>query len=409
MSPLAILRSALSSLGANKLRTGLALLGIVIGVAAVIGAMAVGRGAQEAITSRIQSLGTNLLFVRPEASGQAQGFASTLTLDDAYALLDPVSAPSVAAVAPELSTSGQIVAGRENTFAQVIGVTPEYQFVRSNSVGSGQFISAAHVGNISEVAVLGSQVAEDLFGFRDPVGQNVRINRRQFAVVGVLESQGGSVLGNLDNQVLVPITTAYYRLASQRTTQGSITVQAVNVQVESADIMDDAIQQIATVLRLRHRVTGEDDFTVTNQQEIIETLEETQETFVILLGAIAGISLLVGGIGIMNIMLVSVTERTREIGIRKAVGAKRRDILYQFVSEATLLSFGGGVAGAVLGVTLSRLLDGRNLGGRTFDTAVSGDITVLALAVAAAIGLFFGIYPAVRASRLHPIEALRYE
>ena len=409
MSPLAILRSALSSLGANKLRTGLALLGIVIGVAAVIGAMAVGRGAQEAITSRIQSLGTNLLFVRPEAPGQAQGFASTLTLDDAYALLDPVSAPSVAAVAPELSTSGQIVAGRENTFAQVIGVTPEYQFVRSNSVGSGQFISAAHVGNISEVAVLGSQVAEDLFGFRDPVGQNVRINRRQFAVVGVLESQGGSVLGNLDNQVLVPITTAYYRLASQRTTQGSITVQAVNVQVESADIMDDAIQQIATVLRLRHRVTGEDDFTVTNQQEIIETLEETQETFVILLGAIAGISLLVGGIGIMNIMLVSVTERTREIGIRKAVGAKRRDILYQFVSEATLLSFGGGVAGAVLGVTLSRLLDGRNLGGRTFDTAVSGDITVLALAVAAAIGLFFGIYPAVRASRLHPIEALRYE
>ena len=409
MSPLAILRSALSSLGANKLRTGLALLGIVIGVAAVIGAMAVGRGAQEAITSRIQSLGTNLLFVRPEASGQAQGFTSTLTLDDAYALLDPVSAPSVAAVAPELSTAGQIVAGRENTFAQVIGVTPEYQFVRSNSVGSGQFISAAHVGNISEVAVLGSQVAEDLFGFRDPVGQNVRINRRQFAVVGVLESQGGSVLGNLDNQVLVPITTAYYRLASQRTTQGSITVQAINVQVESADIMDDAIQQIATVLRLRHRVTGEDDFTVTNQQEIIETLEETQETFVILLGAIAGISLLVGGIGIMNIMLVSVTERTREIGIRKAVGAKRRDILYQFVSEATLLSFGGGVAGAVLGVTLSRLLDGRNLGGRTFDTAVSGDITVLALAVAAAIGLFFGIYPAVRASRLHPIEALRYE
>ena len=409
MSPLTILRSALSSLGANKLRTGLALLGIVIGVAAVIGAMAVGRGAQEAITSRIQSLGTNLLFVRPEASGQAQGLASTLTLDDAYALLDPVSAPSVAAVAPELSTTGQIVAGRENTFAQVIGVTPEYQFVRSNSVGSGQFISAAHVGNVSEVAVLGSQVAEDLFGFRDPVGQNVRINRRQFAVVGVLESQGGSVLGNLDNQVLVPITTAYYRLASQRTTQGSITVQAVNVQVESADIMDDAIQQIATVLRLRHRVTGEDDFTVTNQQEIIETLEETQETFVILLGAIAGISLLVGGIGIMNIMLVSVTERTREIGIRKAVGAKRRDILYQFVSEATLLSFGGGVAGAVLGVTLSRLLDGRNLGGQTFDTAVSGDITVLALAVAAAIGLFFGIYPAVRASRLHPIEALRYE
>ena len=417
MSLLSVLRTALSSLGTNKLRTGLALLGIVIGVAAIISTMSVGRGAQEAITSRIESLGTNLLFVQPGAASQggifgAQGSASTLTLEDTYALLDPALAPSVEAVAPQLSTSGQLVAGRENTNTRIIGVTPEYQLVREFPVSSGQFISAAHVGNISEVVVLGSQVAETLFGFRDPVGQTVRINGRQFTVVGVLESKGGTALGNQDDQVLVPITTAYYRLASQRTTQGGITVQSINAQVSGAELMDDAIQEIATVLRLRHRITGEDDFNITSQQETIETLEtleETQDTFIVFLAAIASISLLVGGIGIMNIMLVSVTERTREIGIRKAMGAKRRDILSQFVSEATLLSMGGGGVGVLLGVALSVVLDGMSLGGQTFQTAFSGDIAVLALLVSVAIGLFFGIYPAVRAARLHPIEALRYE
>ena len=414
MRPLRIFLTALSSLGANKLRTGLALLGIVIGVAAVISAVSVGRGAQEAITSRIASLGTNLLFVRPGEStfagiGGGQGTASTLTLEDAYALLDPVYAVPVAAVAPELTTNGQVVAGRENTFAEIVGVTPEYKSVRNYSVGSGDFVSASQVANRSEVAVIGSQIAETLFGFRDPVGQNLRINGRQFTVIGVLEAQGGTVLGNLDNQVLVPLTTLYYRLSSRRTTQGDINVQAINVQVESVDVMDDAIQQIATVLRLRHRITDADDFNITSQQEVIETFEETQEAFVILVGAIAGISLLVGGIGIMNIMLVSVTERTREIGVRKAMGAKWRDILFKIVSEASLLSLGGGIAGVVLGVTLSRLLDGRTLIGQTFNTAVSGDIIVLALLVAVAIGLFFGIYPAARAANLHPIEALRSE
>ena len=197
-------------------------------------------------------------------------------------------------------------------------------------------------------------MAETLFGFRDPVGQAIRINGRQFTVIGVLESKGGSALGNQDDQVLVPIATVYYRLASQRTAQGDVSVQTINVQVRDSEAMDNAVQEIATVLRLRHRITGEDDFTISSQQE----------TFVIFLGASAGISLLVGGIGIMNIMLVSVTERTREIGIRKAMGAKRRDILYQFMSEATLLSLSGGGAGVVLGVALSRILDGKNLGGR---------------------------------------------
>ncbi|MBI4200582.1 MAG: ABC transporter permease [Chloroflexi bacterium] len=414
MNPLRTLYTALSSLGANKLRSGLTLLGIVIGVAAVISLMAIGRGAQRAITANIEALGTNLLFVRPGASSQGGvfgglGSASTLTLDDAFAILDPVYAPSVAAVAPELRSTGQVVAGSKNTFTQVVGVTPEYRFVRNVPAASGQFVTWGQVDNRSEVVVLGSRVSETLFGFRDPVGQTVRINGRQFTVIGVLKSQGGGAQGLFDDQVLVPITTAYYRLVSQRTAQGGVNVQTVNVQVRSGDAMGSAVQEIATVLRLRHRITGEDDFNVSSQQETIETLEETTNTFVVFLGAIASISLLVGGIGIMNIMLVSVTERTREIGIRKAMGAKRRDVLFQFVSEATLLSLGGGGLGVLLGFGLSQALSGRNLVGQTFRTAFSGDIALLALIVSAAIGLFFGIYPAVRAARLHPIEALRYE
>ncbi len=426
MGPLTIAVTALSSLGANKLRTGLALLGIVIGVAAVISTMSVGRGAQETITSRIEEMGTNLLFVRPSIPGQSffsggnvvvfrsasfsgQDPTSTLTLDDADALKDPVFTPHVVAVAPEISTSGQIVAGRENTFAQIIGVTPAYESARNYATASGTFITREHVGTVDEAAVLGSEIAETLFGNRDPVGQNVRINGRQFAVAGVLESRGSTALSNLDSLVLVPITTAYYRLSAGRTAGGGVAVSSINVQIDDPANREETIADVATVLRLRHRITEEDDFTITSQEETIETLTETQETFALFLGAIAGISLLVGGIGIMNIMMVSVTERTREIGVRKAMGAKWRDILLQFVAEATLLSLGGGIAGVILGVTLSRLMDGRNIIGQTFETAVSGDITVLALVVAAGIGLFFGIYPAAKAANLHPIEALRYE
>ena len=407
--------TALSSLGSNKLRAGLTLLGVVIGVAAVISLMAIGRGVQQTITQRIQSLGTNLLFVRPGVTTQggisgAQGTASTLTLEDAYALKDPVFTPSVVEVAPEISTTGQVVAGRNNTNTRIYGVTPEYQEARNFALSSGRFILPGHLLGHSQVAVLGSEVAEVLFGFRDPVGQVVRINSRQFDVIGVLESKGGgNRFFSLDDQVLVPITTAYYRLASQRTARGGINVQTVNVQLRDVENVDAAIREVATVLRLRHRITREDDFSITSQQETIETLQETTNTFVLFLGAIAGISLLVGGIGIMNIMLVSVTERTREIGIRKAMGAKRRDILFQFVFEATLLSLGGGGAGVLLGLVLSLLLNGRSLLGTPTQTIFSADIAILALVVSAAIGLFFGIYPAMRAAQLHPIEALRYE
>ena len=416
MSPFTTIRIALSSLGANKLRAGLTLLGIVIGVAAVIALMAIGKGVQENITSRIESLGTNLLFVRPGASTQGGvsgglGSATTLTLEDSYALLDPLFSPSVKEVAPDLNTSGQLVAGRSNTSSRVVGVTPSYQTVRNFPIQTGRFISQTDMDNNSQVVVLGSSVYDTLFGFQDAVGQTLRISGRQFMVIGVLESKGaGGSFGFLDDQVLVPITTAYFRLASQRTSRGDVNVQTINVQISNIDTMDQAIQEVSTALRLRHRITDEDDFTITSLQDTIQTLEETTGAFVVFLGAIAGISLLVGGIGIMNIMLVSVTERTREIGIRKAMGAKRKDILLQFVSEAVLLSLGGGGVGVLLGLALIILLNGKPiLGPNPIQTAFSGEIALLALGVSAFVGLFFGIYPAIRAARLHPIEALRYE
>ncbi len=414
MNPSTVLLTAVSSLATHKLRAGLTLLGVVIGIAAVITLMAIGRGVQATITQRIESLGTNLLFVRPGEISQrgvsgGQGSAATLTMEDAAALTDPLFAPSVSAVAPELSTTGQVVAGRSNTSTRIYGVTPEYFTVRNFELSFGNFISGGHVRNGSQVAVLGSEVAETLFGLRDPVGQHVRINGRQFDVIGVLESKGGSGWFSLDDQVLVPITTAYHRLASQRTAQGGLSVQTINVQVRDVEDMDPAIQEVAMVLRLRHRITGDDDFFITSQQETIEALEETTGTFVVFLAAIASISLLVGGIGIMNIMLVSVTERTREIGIRKAMGARYRDIMLQFISEATLLSLGGGATGVLLGLLLSWLLNGRSLLGQPTQTSFSTETALMAMLVSAGIGLFFGIYPAMRAARLHPIEALQSE
>jgi putative ABC transport system permease protein len=407
------LRTALTALTTNKMRSALTVLGIIIGVTAVISLMSIGEGSQAAITSNIESLGTNLLFVRAGASSQgvvrgAQGSAATLTLADAEAL---AQASSVAAVAPQVSTFAQVVAGGENTNTQILGVTPEYLSVRNYKVADGEFISEAQVQAKSMVAVLGSSVAEALFGETSPVGQYIKIDGRQFKVIGVLQSKGSTGLGSQDDVVLAPISTVQYRLASSQTVSGAKTVQTIYVEVVRADQTDAAIEQITAILRERHDITSsdDDDFTISSQQETINTLKESTQVWVILLGAIAGISLLVGGIGIMNIMLVSVTERTREIGIRKALGAKRRDILLQFLVEAALMSLIGGAIGVLVGWGVSTLISGVSVGGQTIETVMSVNIPILAVSVSAAIGIIFGLYPAYRAARLNPIEALRYE
>ena len=412
MSLAKTLRTALRALTTNKMRSALTVLGIIIGVASVISLMSIGEGSQAAITSNIEALGTNLLFVRAGASSQgvvrgAQGSAATLTLADAEAL---AQASSVAAVAPQVSTFAQVVAGGENTNTQILGVTPEYLSVRNYKVADGEFIAEAQVQAKSMVAVLGSSVAETLFGDTSAVGQYIKIDGRQFKVIGVLESKGSTGFGSQDDVVLAPISTVQYRLSSSRTVSGGKTVQTIYVEVVSADQTDAAIQQITSILEQRHKITnGEDDFTISSQQETINTLKESTQVWVILLGAIAGISLLVGGIGIMNIMLVSVTERTREIGIRKALGAKRRDILLQFLIEAALMSLIGGAMGVLVGWGISTLLSGMSLGGTTIETVMSVNIPILAVSVSAAVGIVFGLYPAYRAARLNPIEALRYE
>jgi putative ABC transport system permease protein len=408
--------TALGSVGSNKLRASLTLLGIVIGVSSVIAMMAVGRGAQVSVTSRISDLGTDLITVRP--GNQALRFAffggggnsDVLSFEDALALQDEVFTPDVRLVAPENTFSGSAVVGGENTFVNGVGITAEYIEARNLTIATGRNISNSDVQNTALVAVLGSQISETLFGNRDPVGSTVKISGRQFRVVGVLESQQGTIF-NPDNSVLLPITTSHYRMNNGKGLVDSIAVSSINVIATSEKTVESARASIATVLRLRHELTADDDddFLITTQQDTIETLEGTQGTFVILLASIAGISLLVGGIGVMNIMLVSVTERTREIGIRRAVGAKRRDILFQFVTEAVLMTFGGGILGVLAGWAIAYFGNGATVDGDIIETVIETHIAVIALAVSVAVGLFFGIYPAVRAASLNPIEALRHE
>ncbi len=402
---------ALRSLGANKTRSVLTMLGIVIGVAAVIAMLSIGRGAQNAITEQIQSIGTNLLFVSPGAiqqSGvrQEAGSAQTLTYEDAEAM---TQLPLVVAVAPEVSTFGQIVYLGQNTRTRIYGVTPDYETVRNISVDDGEFISSAHLTGRSSVAVLGNTTAVDLFGDAySAVGQSIRVSGQPFRVIGVLASKGASGMGSMDDAVFVPLTTAQTRLFATRRMGTAYSVSSISVQVASADQIDQAVQEIGELLRERHRV-AEDDFTVTSQQDVLETATQITGILTAFLGGVAAISLLVGGIGIMNIMLVSVTERTREIGLRKAVGARRRDVLAQFLTEAALLSVIGGIVGIALGWLLAQLI-GQVLSGTTAITPYVGlDAVLLATLFSAAVGVFFGWYPAWRAARLNPIDALRYE
>ncbi len=397
---------AMRSLSANKLRSSLTMLGVIIGVGAVITLMSVGRGAQAEVTSRFEEMGTNLLIIMG-----ARGTTNSLTIEDAQALADSNIVPSVVAVAPQSQSSGEVIAGNESITTTINGVTPDYQQVLNHTIASGRFISHENIAERDMVVVLGSDVAEDLFGSDNPVGQQVKIAGRLFTVTGVLEARGGAFMGrSVDDMLMIPITTFQTRLFPQRTAIGEAAVQTINVQVASTEVTDRAIQEISAVLRERHRLSAsdEDDFTIVSQEEIISTVSEVTGVFTIVLGVIAGISLLVAGIGIMNIMLVSVTERTREIGIRKAVGAKRRDILIQFMIEATMLSLIAGGIGIAGGWFLSSLISRLNIGGQTVQTLVSPDIIILAISVSVIIGLASGIYPAMRAARLNPIDALHY-
>ena len=411
------LRVALDSLTANALRTALTMLGLVIGVSAVIALLAVGRGSQEDITNRISSLGTNLLTIRPGSSQQggvrtAAGSRPTLTYEDAQAIAAPGAVPGAAAVTVEQQLPVQILAQGTNVATSAIGTDDGYPLVRNSPVASGEFFSAEQVRTKAQVVVLGSNVAKNLFGDVDPVGQSVRISLGRtginFNVIGVMPSKGGTALGNLDDRVLVPITTAVSKLARFRTPQGQTFVGTINVEVATRDAMQGTAAQIGDLLRTRHRVT-EDDFIIQSQEDTLATANQVAKTQALLLGAIASISLVVGGIGIMNIMLVSVTERTREIGIRKAVGARQQDILLQCLTEAVLVCCVGGLLGVGGGLGASILVDGRAILGETMHAHVTADAVALSLIVSVAIGVFFGLYPASRAARLRPIEALRFE
>ncbi len=408
---------ALRAMSANVLRTLLTTLGIVIGIGAVIGLMSIGRGLNEVFTGQVQGLGTNLLYVTPgnfEEGGVSRGQTQALTYNDALALNQSFAAPSVVAAVPEAFGGAQLIIGGANVPTRILGTNHQYEFVRNSPVEFGEFISREQVEGRSRVIVLGSSVADDLFEDADPIGLTLRVStfgRRgvPFQVIGVLESKGGGFGGNQDDVAIIPITTMQTRLNPSRSPGGQISVSSIAVEVVSEDELEDATEQIGEILRERHRVV-EDDFTIQSQRDLLGFVNTFTTALTIFLGGIAAISLVVGGIGIMNIMLVSVTERTREIGIRKALGAKRRDILLQFLLESVIVSVIGAVIGIGLGGLLSFIVSQIPLGDDTFlPTLVAGDAILLAVGVSMAIGLFFGIYPAARAASLNPIDALRYE
>jgi len=412
------LLEALESLSGNKLRSGLTVLGIVIGVAAVIAMLAVGNGAQASITGSISSIGTNLLFVfRGSADGpQGPGGGNRsgnndrpLTLADAEAIDDPFAAPSVESVAPVIQGNGVLAFGGENSTTTISGVTPDYSMVRNLEMSEGEFINQEHILGRMSVVVLGPEAADTIFGRHDGVvGETIRIEGQPFRVIGVLVARGGGAFGSEDGEAYIPFTTAQARLIKRGSPDQ---IDILFVQATSAESVPQASDEIANILRQRHRTPiGDDDFTVFTQQDFLQTFEAITGVLTIFLGGIAGISLLVGGIGIMNIMLVSVTERTREIGLRKALGARKKDILLQFLTESSLLSLIGGIIGILFGWLIAFVVGKvATATGNNFVPIVGTDAIVLSTSFSAIIGLFFGIYPASRAASLEPVEALRYE
>jgi len=389
------------------------MLGIIIGVASVIALQSIGQGTIDTAQKKLQQAGTNLVTVAPNSQsfgGIVLNSANTnLTLEDAEALRDTTDRINTAAsVTAEVQTGGQIVAGSKNTFGLAIGTTQDWPNVREATLSSGEWFEEADVTSAKLVAVLGADVAKTLFGEDDAVGQKIRVNRIGFTVVAVLNPKGGTGFGSLDSQIYVPITTAQKRLSGFRP-GGAVgsgkTVSNIILKAKDQDSVDLLISQTTDLLRERHKINGtNDDFKVTNQQDQLQAAKDQQATFNTFLIVIASISLFVGGIGIMNIMLVTVTERTREIGIRKAIGAKPLDILFQFMVESIAICLVGGMIGVVFGVAAAYVVDA------TYQhTVLSGSVILIAVGFAVVVGLFFGIYPARRASRLNPIDALRYD
>ncbi len=401
-------RSGLAAIRAHRLRSSLTVLGIVIGISSVILTVGLGQGAQQEVEDQIDALGSNLLIVSPgsstDSAGQRGGFgsASTLTFADATAIADPSVVPDAAAVAPTTSSSVSLVNGGTNWTTSLVGTTTAWLDVRSRDLSAGRFFTADEAAAGSPVTVIGADTASELFGRRSPVGQQVTVNGTRLTVIGVLSASGASSSGTSeDDQAVVPVGTA-----SRLTGSTADTVSTIYVEAASEETLAAAYQEVQALLANRHDVTtASADFSIATQESLVETANETNRTFTVLLGGVAGISLLVGGIGVMNIMLVSVTERIREIGLRKALGAAPRVIRRQFLVEASLLGLTGGVVGVLVGVVgaqvLPRLIDQT--------VAISALATVAALATSLALGVGFGVYPAGRAARLTPIDALRSE
>jgi putative ABC transport system permease protein len=396
---------AFEGLRANKMRSLLTMLGIIIGVGAVIAMVSIGLGVRDKVQKSIASLGSNLLIIMPGSTAPsgvrvAAGGTTTLTYDDAQAIAREVG--GVSFVAPQVQRQYQAVFGGSNWITSMQGITPEFMTVRNFELSDGSFITLQQMEARERVAVLGKTVVDNLFGGISPVGQTIRINKSTFRVIGVLTTKGQSAGGqDQDDMILVPLKTAQERM------MGINYVQSISVQADSAEVVDQVLVDITSLLKTRHRIqAGEaDDFSVRNLTALMATATETTDTITLLLGNTAAISLLVGGIGIMNIMLVSVTERTREIGVRKALGATFANILLQFLIEAVVIGVTGGLIGIVLGMGASYLIS--SIFG--WATVISGFTIALAFGFSVLIGVIFGLYPARKAARLDPIDALRYE